>query len=140
MKDIETLNQRITTAGICFKDNKVLIGKRIDKGSIACKWEFPGGKNRWGETIEDTLKREFKEELGVDVRVGDEIATCEFINKDTKYSLKAHQVFLDNDIDNLELSVHTELKWESLKNLKNYNFANSDQNIIDQLIAIYGDN
>jgi mutator protein MutT len=128
------LNQRITTAGICFKENKVLIGKRIDKGSIACMWEFPGGKNRWGESVKDTLRREFKEELGVDVRVGSELAACDFINKDTHYFLKAHQVFLSVDIDKLKLSVHTQLKWEYLTNLQNYSFANSDKTIIKQLI------
>jgi len=130
-------NQRITTAGICFKENKVLIGKRIDKGAIASKWEFPGGKNRWGETVEDTLKREFFEELGIDVEVGDLIASCEFDNKGTHYFLKAHQIFIKDEIDKLSLSVHTEIKWEFLDNLKDYNFAQSDQKIIKQLIKKY---
>jgi len=130
-------NQRITTAGICFKENKVLIGKRIDKGAIASKWEFPGGKNRWGETVEDTLKREFFEELGIDVEVGDLIASCEFDNKGTHYFLKAHQIFIKDEIDKLSLSVHTEIKWEFLGNLKDYNFAQSDQKIIKQLIKKY---
>ncbi len=127
------LNKRITTAGICFKDNKILIGKRIDKGSIANKWEFPGGKNRWGESVSDTLKREFKEELGVEVEVKEEIGSCEFTNKDTQYSLKAHKVIIKDDIDKLDLSVHTQLKWEELDNLSNYNFADSDKKIIKQL-------
>jgi len=127
------LNKRITTAGICFLDNKILIGKRIDKGSIANKWEFPGGKNRWGESISDTLKREFKEELGVDVDVKEELGSCEFTNKDTYYYLKAHKVVIKDDIDKLDLSVHTQLKWEALDNLDNYNFADSDKEIIKQL-------
>lgn len=127
-------NQRITTAGICFKENKVLIGKRIDKGAIASKWEFPGGKNRWGESVEGTLKREFLEELGIEVEVGELLASCEFDNKGTHYFLKAHQVFIKDDIENVDLSVHTEVKWELLDNLKDYNFAQSDQQIIKQLI------
>lgn len=131
---MEQENQRTTTAGICFKDNKVLIGKRIDKGAIASKWEFPGGKNRWGETVEDTLKREFLEELGIEVEVGDLLASCEFDNKGTHYFLKAHQIYINDDIDKLKLSVHTEIKWEKLENLNEYNFAQSDQKIIKQLI------
>ncbi|MGD1819218.1 MAG: (deoxy)nucleoside triphosphate pyrophosphohydrolase [Pleomorphochaeta sp.] len=127
------MEERITTAGICFKEDKVLIGKRIDKGSIANKWEFPGGKNRWGESVEDTLKREFKEELNVDIEVGEELASCDFVNKDTHYFLKAHQVFLKKDLDDNDLSVHTELKWETLNNLDNYKFADSDKKIIEQL-------
>ncbi len=131
---MKELNKRITTAGICFNKGKILIGKRIDKGSIANKWEFPGGKNRWGESVEDTLKREFLEELGINIEVGKELAISEFDNKDTHYYLKAHQVFIKDDIDKLDLSVHTQLKWEDLEKLVDYNFANSDKMIIKQLI------
>lgn len=131
---MEKLNERITTAGICFNDGKILIGKRIDKGSIANKWEFPGGKNRWGESVEDTLKREFFEELGVKIEVKQELATCDFINKDTHYFLKAHKVVLLEELKNLDLSVHTQLKWEKLENLLDYNFADSDKAIIKQLL------
>lgn len=136
---MEGLNYRITTAGLCIKENKVLIGKREDKGSIACMWEFPGGKSRYSETVEDTLKREFKEELGVEIEVGEEVANTEFVNKDTHYFLKAHRVFLKGDIKDLTLTVHTELRWESLSSLKNYNFANSDKKIIGLLIDKFGD-
>lgn len=126
-------NERITTAGICIKEGKILIGQRIPKGSIASKWEFPGGKNRWEESEEETLKREFKEELGVDIEVGKLLATHDFVNKETLYHLKAYQVFIDNEIEDFKLSVHTQLKWEEFENLDDYNFAPSDKSIINQI-------
>lgn len=128
---MEITNERITTAGICIKDNKVLIGQRESKGSIGNKWEFPGGKNRWGESEEETLKREFLEELGVVVEVGKLLATHDFENKGTLYHLKAYEVFINNF--DFELSVHTQLKWETFEALEKYNFANSDKSIINQI-------
>jgi mutator protein MutT len=127
-------SNRITTAGICIdKDNKVLIGKRIKKGTIGNTWEFPGGKNRWGETVEDTLKREFKEELGVDIEVKEELATHDFENKGVSYHLKAHRIVLKEDNPEFTLLVHTELKWEDFDKLDNYDFAPSDWAIILKL-------
>jgi mutator protein MutT len=130
--------ERITTAGICIRDNKVLIGKRISKGSIGNSWEFPGGKNRWGESVEETLKREFKEELDVDVSVGKEIATHDFENKGVHYFLKAHEITILDPSPVFKLYVHTEFKWESLDNLEQYEFAPSDRALISQIKDYYG--
>lgn len=130
-------NERLTTAGICIRDNKVLIAKRISKGSIGNAWEFPGGKNRWDESIEETLKREFAEELEVEVLVGPEIATHDFENKGVHYFLKAHEITLVDCNPQFKLSVHTEIKWETLDNLLNYDFAPSDRAIISQIKEYY---
>ncbi len=64
------MQERVTTAGILVQDGKYLVAKREEKGSIGGLWEFPGGKNRYTETEEETLKREFQEELGLSVSVG----------------------------------------------------------------------
>ena len=57
------MHERVTTAGIALKDGKVLVAHRVKGGSLSEKWEFPGGKQRWGESDEMTLKREYMEEL-----------------------------------------------------------------------------
>ena len=54
-------------AGICVKNGKVLLQKPVNDTAFA----FPGGHVAFGETNEETLIREFKEEIGVDVRVGE---------------------------------------------------------------------
>lgn len=54
-------------AGICIQNGKVLLQKPTNDTGFA----FPGGHVALGETNEETLKREFKEEIGVDITVGD---------------------------------------------------------------------
>ena len=59
------------TAAIIIKDNKVLIAQRAPDDKLANKWEFPGGKIKPGETPQECLKREIREELDVDIEVLD---------------------------------------------------------------------
>ena len=54
-------------AGIVVEEGRVLIAQRPHPQSFAHRWEFPGGKVEEGESIEDALDREFREELGVGV-------------------------------------------------------------------------
>ena len=56
-------------AGAIIKDNKVFSAQRGNKGETKYKWEFPGGKIEKNETPQQALKREFKEELNVDIEV-----------------------------------------------------------------------
>lgn len=53
------------TAAILIKDSRVLIAKRAAHGRLGNKWEFPGGKIEDGETLEEWLKREIKEEFQI---------------------------------------------------------------------------
>ncbi|MEW6399341.1 MAG: (deoxy)nucleoside triphosphate pyrophosphohydrolase [Bacillota bacterium] len=60
----------IVTAGVIRKDDAVLIARR-ESGPLAGQWEFPGGKLEPGESPEACLARELREELGLEVEVGD---------------------------------------------------------------------
>ena len=48
------MEERVTTAGIALNCGHVLIAKREKGGALSGKWEFPGGKNRYGESEEET--------------------------------------------------------------------------------------
>ena len=127
------MTERITTAGIAIRDGRVLVAKRVKGGSLSEKWEFPGGKNRWGESIEDTLKREYDEELGVKVEVGSEIFQYDFVNKETLYHLKA--CLVDVLSDDFRLLVHTDMKWVDAEDLMDLPMGGSDNEIRSFLIA-----
>ena len=132
------MEERITTAGVLIIDGRFLIAKRIESGSIGGMWEFVGGKNRWGESEEETLKREFLEELGLAIEVEGLIHSHFFINKETRYHLKAYLVHLSSPFKP-RLTVHTELRWVSLNELKEYAMAPSDQEIVSTLRSLLSD-
>lgn len=61
------------SAGLVFRAGQLLITQRSAGGHLAGLWEFPGGKREPGESFEECLCRELQEELGVAVRVHEEV-------------------------------------------------------------------
>lgn len=56
--------------GLVFnKNGELLIDKRLEGSSMGGMWEFPGGKKESDESIEETIQREIKEELGIHIQV-----------------------------------------------------------------------
>jgi len=59
------------SAALIFRDGKLLITQRHARSHLGGLWEFPGGKREAGETFEGCLVREIREELGVEISVGE---------------------------------------------------------------------
>ena len=70
---------RIRVSGICIKENSILLIKHLSIGKKGILWAPPGGGVNFGESITDTLKREFLEETGLTVKVGNLVAVNEFL-------------------------------------------------------------
>ena len=60
-------------AAALFRNGRLLLAQRTGPAELAGLWELPGGKVEPGETVEDALRRELREELGVDVSGGETV-------------------------------------------------------------------
>lgn len=60
-------------AALVVRNGRYLITRRQGRQHLAGYWEFPGGKRRPGESLEECLRRELREELAIEVEVGEEV-------------------------------------------------------------------
>lgn len=122
-----------SAAGIILKDNKIFIALRIPGGDMGERWEFPGGKVEDGESFQETLVREYKEEFGADVNVGRHIADASFTHNGKQVELSAFEVSFTEDVQKFILSEHTETRWATLDEIKTLPFVDSDLLLYDDV-------
>jgi A/G-specific adenine glycosylase len=78
----------IVTAAVIQRDGELLIARRPVKGLLGGLWEFPGGKLKEGEDLATCLRREIREELGVEIEVGDRLGV--YKHAYTHFSVTLH--------------------------------------------------
>ena len=117
--------------GINKKNENYLIARRANV-SLAGYWEFPGGRVEKGETDEEALKRELKEELNISAKVNSFFSSNLHEFPNGKLLRKIYNVDI-HDI-NFKLSVHDEIKWITLDEMKNYDFAPAEIPNVEKLI------
>jgi len=122
-RDIEAV------VAIIEKQGKYLIQKRPPKGLLADLWEFPGGKKKAWETVEEALRRELKEELKADVARMVRLTSVK--HSYTQFRVTLHAFFCSLDsLPSLSVKKH---RWVSLKNMKRYPFPSGSVKIIQHL-------
>ena len=129
------LVSRVSTAGVAQRGRFFFVVRRLPGTSIGESWEFPGGKNRAGETPQETLVREFSEELSLEVTVRDLLYRGSFRNREKEYDLQAFSIDIMNDAQ-LQLKEHSDYAWLSLDQLSTLPMAESDRQIVDFLLTL----
>ena len=112
-------------AGLVEKDNKYLIARRSTglKDAIG-SWEFPGGKIEEGENEQNSVKREIKEELEIDVKVKEFLVNNIYPYPTKTIDLRLYKCeYISGDI---VLHDHFEYKWIEKDKILDYNFAPAD--------------
>ncbi len=119
------------TAAIWIENGRVLIARRRPEASQAGLWEFPGGKVRLGESPEQCLKREIREEIGIEIAVGEFFGESIYAYEDKTIRLLAYRVRATGG----ELSVndHAELAWVAMADLGRYRFCPADVPFTEKL-------
>ena len=119
------------TAAILLRNGKCLIGKRCADDFLGGLWELPGGKIEPGETPEECLKREMKEEFSIDVEVRGHFADT--IHHYADRSIKLMAYFIHWSGETLELHAHDEISWVDRQTIDAYEFAPADLPFIERL-------
>jgi len=71
----KTVPHYTVVVGVIYKKGQILIDRRKPEGLLGGLWEFPGGKKQRGETLQEALRREVREELGIRIRIKGALAT-----------------------------------------------------------------
>ena len=124
-----------SVACIDYRNGKILIAKRIARGEMGDRWEFPGGKIEEGEDYTAAIKREMNEEFGCSCKIFEELAQGTFEHKGKTCSVVAFRVQLENDGISVafKLTEHTQTAWVEPEEIRRRPFVDSDLNIFDQI-------
>lgn len=122
----------VGTAIIFNEKNEILIGQRPEGKDLAGLWEFPGGKREDGESIEECIVREIREELDVGLVVGEHLLD---VKKEYQHGCFVLSVYKAKiiDVENLKANVHQDLKWVKVEDLRKYEYPVADMDIIEYL-------
>lgn len=118
-------------AAIIEKDGRIFATQR-GYGAYKDWWEFPGGKIETGETPEEALIREIREELRAEIEVGELFRTVEYDYPEFHMIM---QCFLCELIsDEIELVEHEAAKWLGKEDIRSVRWLPSDIEIVEKLI------
>lgn len=124
-----------SVAGIVIRSGTIFLARRRPGGNIGGKWEFPGGKVESGETPKAALVREFMEELGVLIRVGQFIGENAFESDGRKFIVSAYDVQIDGTPHPGDEHVST--TWVELDRLGEIDLPESDRGLLKEVLR-YG--
>ena len=123
------------TAGLIWRDGRLLITRRPEGVHLEGLWEFPGGKQEGHETLKACLEREIREELGIEIRAGKYLLSVrhEYENK----SITLHVFNCINLKGQPEALEGQEAKWIHPHDLQKQTFPPPDLEVI-KFLALHG--
>lgn len=129
-----TLPHYEVTAGVVWSGaGQFLIAQRPLDGMLGGLWEFPGGKREPGETLEDCLRRELVEELGIEVTVGAPLTVVQHAY--THFRITLHAFHCQLVAGRPRALGCTDWQWVSLDDVPRFAFSAADRQIIAALRA-----
>lgn len=125
---------KVVTAALIVHEGKVLIAKRGESMKHQGMWEFPGGKLEPGETLEECVKREIKEELDIEIEVLQYFGQNLYTYSNGAIRLMAYWSAWKSGV--VDLKEHERFEWADLHELVNYNFLPADQPLVENLAKL----
>jgi A/G-specific adenine glycosylase len=125
--------QYVVTAAVIIRKSKVLIACRPPHGLLGGMWEFPGGKQQKGEDLSTCLQREIREELGVEIMVGDQLGMYRHAYTHFRVRLYAFRCSLAGG-EPRPIQV-AEVRWVAPDELSQYPMGKIDRQISQTLVS-----
>jgi len=122
------------TCGIILKDDKILVAQRSETMSLPLKWEFPGGKVINGESEEECLKRELREELNISIVIKERLNTSIFNYGD--FTIALIPFLVEYAAGEVILQEHRQMGWFARHELKALDWALADIPVLDEFLKM----
>lgn len=122
-------------AALIWKNGKFMICQRPAHKARGLLWEFVGGKVEPGETKEQALVRECREELAVTVAVQEEFMSLVHEYPDITIHLTVFNAYIAEGVP--QLLEHNDVRWIPPKEIKNYDFCPADNKILEKIAEVY---
>lgn len=123
-----TQNYLLVTAALIIREDRIFIAQRPPGKAFGLYWEFPGGKAEPGESLEDCLFREIREELSLEIQIGDLFQNVRYRHRNLNIDLYAYWCAISGG--ELLLREHVACYWASPDELKDYRFTRADQQVV----------
>ncbi len=120
-------------AALIESNGKLLVCQRRRGATFALMWEFPGGKKESGETLQEALARELREELGVSARIGPEIFRTFHQYAEMREPIELVFFAAVADAAQIRNHVFEQIEWRHPQSLAELNFLPADQDLIEKL-------
>ncbi len=122
----------VVAAALIERSGRLLVTRRQPGVHLAGSWEFPGGKCDAGESLAECLVRELREELTMEVAVGEEVFTTTYTYDDRRVELHFLKcVAMSEPVARLG----QEVKWATRAELGTLRFPPADRELIGMLMA-----
>ncbi|WP_068515061.1 A/G-specific adenine glycosylase [Leptolyngbya sp. O-77] len=126
-------HKQIGVAVIWNEQGHILIDRRKPEGLLGGLWEFPGGKIEPGETVQDCIRREIREELGIEIEVGDRLMVIDHAYTHFRVTLNVyHCRHLSGHPQPIECD---EVRWVTAAELDQFPFPKANLQIIEAIRA-----
>ena len=119
-------------AALILQDGKFLVCQRTRHQTMPLKWEFPGGKIEEGEQPRDALRRELEEELGIQAKIGEEVARIRHTYKSGN-SVELRFYVVRDYKGALENRIFRDIRWAERRELPSYDFLEADRELVEGL-------
>lgn len=124
-------------AALVWEQNRFMICQRPANKTRAFEWEFVGGKVEKGETLEQALIRECREEIGVEISVGSIYAEVDHVYPDITIHLTLFNAFLSQGEEPKKLE-HNDIRFILPSEINQFEFCPADKDILQKIIRDFG--